>query len=225
MRDNTKFLTIGYDIVVFDCDSTLTEIEGIDLLAKRAGKEKEVKVLTEKAMNGKVEFKEVFHRRLNLIRPKKTDLDWLYKQYIKYQIKDAKEVIRLLHKAGKRVYVVTAGYEDPVKKFATYLGVPKENIFAVELKFDENGYYLGYNAKNVLTKSTGKRKVLQKISRLGSVIFVGDGATDLEAKNVVDLFVGFGGVVSRSIVQKNADVFINLKTLSPVLVLAQGEIR
>ncbi|MFQ6049828.1 MAG: HAD-IB family phosphatase [Candidatus Paceibacterales bacterium] len=222
MKKKRRFLPTGYDIVVFDCDSTLAEIEGIDLLAKRLGREKEVATLTNQAMNGKINFEDVFPARLNLIKPKRKDLEWLGRQYIKHQVKDAKRVIRKLQNLGKKVYIVTAAYETPVKKFATYLGIPAENVFTVELKFGRDEEYLGYNTKNPLIKNKGKRKVLQELAKFGSLLFVGDGATDLEAKDVVDTFVGFGGAVCRPVVREKADIFINLKTLIPIVALAQG---
>ena len=37
---------------------------------------------------------------------------------------------------------------------------------------------------------------------------IGDGASDLEAKPAVDLFIGFGGVHIRPLVRDNADVFV-----------------
>lgn len=222
IRKNRKFLPTGYDIVVFDCDSTLTEIEGIDLLARRLGKEKEVKVLTKRAMEGKINFEDIFPIRLDLIKPKRKDLEWLGEQYIKHQVRDAKSVIRKLQVMGKKVYIVTGAYEIAVKKFATYLGVPKTNVFAVKLKFGKNEDLLSYDVKNPLIKNKGKREILQELRKFGSLIFIGDGATDLEAKDAANLFVGFGGVICRTIVREKADVFINLKTLTPILPLVKG---
>lgn len=37
---------------------------------------------------------------------------------------------------------------------------------------------------------------------------VGDGVTDLQARPPADLFVGFGGIVTRDVVKKNADWFV-----------------
>lgn len=37
---------------------------------------------------------------------------------------------------------------------------------------------------------------------------VGDGVTDLQARPPADLFVGFGGIVTRDIVKKEADWFV-----------------
>ena len=222
MKNNRKISRTGYDIIVFDCDSTLTGVEGINFLAKKNNKIKQVEKLTEKAMNGEVRFEDVFSKRLNMIKPRKKDLELLYQEYLKHQIQDAKKVIILLKKAGKKFYIVTGGYEIPVKKFATYLGISKKNVFAVELKFDKNGHYLNYNINNILTRSNGKKVILKEIKKNGSVLFVGDGAIDLEVKNIVDLFVGFGGFSVRPKVKKNADIFINSKCLIPILTLMKG---
>ncbi|MBT4147320.1 MAG: haloacid dehalogenase, partial [Gammaproteobacteria bacterium] len=45
---------MSFDIIFFDCDSTLSEIEGIDELAERAGCGAEMAALTNAAMNGEV---------------------------------------------------------------------------------------------------------------------------------------------------------------------------
>jgi len=210
----------GFNNIVFDCDSTLSEIEGIDFLAKKRGKEKEVKVLTQQAMDGKIRFEDVFKKRLDLIQPKREDLDWLAGEYIRHCVSDAKEVIEQLKSLGKNVFVVTGGYKIAVVKFCDYLGISRKHIFAVEMEFNKEGEYIRYNEKNVLTRSGGKIEVLKKIRETGPTLFIGDAVTDLEAKPVVDLFIGFGGVVKREMVQKNADIYINKKSLMPVINLA-----
>ena len=51
-------------------------------------------------------------------------------------------------------------------------------------------------------------------------MLVGDGATDLEARPVVDSFVAFAGVADRPNVTAHADVVIRTPSLLPVLALA-----
>jgi phosphoserine phosphatase len=51
-------------------------------------------------------------------------------------------------------------------------------------------------------------------------MLIGDGTSDLEAGEAVDLFVGYGGVVARERVQAEADVFIRGESLAPILPLA-----
>lgn len=37
---------------------------------------------------------------------------------------------------------------------------------------------------------------------------IGDGVTDLQARPPADLFIGFGGIVTRDFVKQNADWFV-----------------
>ena len=46
---------------------------------------------------------------------------------------------------------------------------------------------------------------------------VGDGVSDLEAKPVVDLFIGFGGVGVRERVRAEADVYIEEPRLGSIV--------
>jgi phosphoserine phosphatase len=63
--------------------------------------------------------------------------------------------------------------------------------------------------------------------RFGRSILIGDGVSDLAARDVVDLFVGFTGVVARPHVVAESDVLITGDSLAPILLLAltESEIR
>ena len=54
-----------YATIVFDVDSTLSAIEGIDELAEAAGMRKEVSQLTNRAMRGEIPLESVY--KLSLI--------------------------------------------------------------------------------------------------------------------------------------------------------------
>ena len=118
------------------------------------------------------------------------------------------------------------------------LGVPPENIRAVELEYNElsgdwwhyyephtraHQTYLDYN-EGPLTVSSGKSRIVRELAgdRHGRRLMVGDGASDLATRAIVDLFVGFGGVVAREKVRKEADVFVQANSLAPILPLAAG---
>ena len=73
---------MSFDIICFDCDSTLSEIEGIDVLAERSGCGAEMAALTNAAMNGEVSLESVYAQRLNLIKPDHQAIDWLADLYI-----------------------------------------------------------------------------------------------------------------------------------------------
>ena len=61
------------------------------------------------------------------------------------------------------------------------------------------------------TKAMGKPKALQQLKdakKYDTMVMVGDGATDAQAKPPADAFIGFGGVVERQAVKEQADWFV-----------------
>jgi phosphoserine phosphatase len=92
-------------------------------------------------------------------------------------------------------------------------------VHAVSLKFDDQGHYDGFDGHSPLTRSGGKEIVVRDVlvRSKGKSAFIGDGVTDLEAKPVVNLFIGFGGVHVRPRVRENAEVYVTEPTLAAVL--------
>lgn len=226
----------SFDLIFFDCDSTLSAIEGIDELARFKGKEQRVGVLTEKAMNGDLDLSEVYGKRLQAIRPTRGQLKAIEEQYWETIIPDAQAVIAALQFLGKQVFIISGGLAEPVRGFGKRLGIPPENVQAVELEYNElSGNWWQYHQPQTqhsktyldyqdgpLTVSSGKPAIIEGLAagKHGRRLMVGDGASDLATRPVVDLFVGFGGVVAREKVLKGADVFIQSNSLAPVLPLA-----
>jgi phosphoserine phosphatase len=228
----------GYDLIFFDCDSTLSTIEGIDELARLKGKELRVSVLTDKAMNGDLDLSEVYGKRLKAIRPTRGQLKEIEDRYYETIVEDAREVIAALQFMGKQVFIISGGLVDAVRGFGRRLGVSPENIRAVELEYNElsgewwryhepqaqhSRTYLEYVA-GPLTISSGKPDIIQQLAgnHPGRRFMIGDGSSDLATRSVVDLFVGYGGVVSREKVKNGSDVFIESVSLAPVLPLVGG---
>ena len=58
------------DEIFFDCDSTLSTIEGIDELARLKGVEARIVELTNAAMDGKIPLQEVYAERLEACWPR-----------------------------------------------------------------------------------------------------------------------------------------------------------
>jgi len=58
--------------------------------------------------------------------------------------------------------------------------------------------------------------------RPGRRLMIGDGVSDLATREVVDLFVGYGGVSARDAVREHADAFIHCPSLAPLLPVAAG---
>ncbi len=226
------------DLIFFDCDSTLSAIEGVDELARLKGKEGRVGLLTQKAMDGDLDLSEVYGKRLRAIRPTRGQLAQIEQLYWERMVPDAPEVIAALQLLGKQVYVISGGLAAPVRGFARRLGVPDAHIRAVELEFNElSGDWWKYYAPEAraaesyldydegpLTASSGKPEIIRELSagQWGRRMMIGDGASDLSTKGTVDLFVGFGGVARRVRVEAEADVFVAPARLAPILPLASG---
>ena len=169
------------DTVVFDCDSTLSAIEGIDELA-RAHRE-EVAALTAAAMRGDVRLEEVYGRRLALVAPTREQVARLGRQYVDTMVEDAAATIRTLQAEGIRVRIMSGGLRPAVEVLAAELGVQAQNVAAVDMFFDGDGGYAGYEQASPLARTGGKRTLLEVWRRElhGPVMFVGDGVTDLDA--------------------------------------------
>lgn len=208
--------------VVFDCDSTLSALEGIDELA--GGQRAEVEALTAAAMRGDVPLEAVYGQRLDLIRPEWERLQRLARQYVRHLVPDAVQVVAALRTEGLTVGIVSGGLLPAVLGVADLLGIPREYVAAVDIRFDERGGYAGFDEASPLARSGGKCDVLAQWHVLagGRTMLVGDGATDAEAAPVVDVFVAYMGVATRTGVAEAADAVIRSASLAPVLPLALG---
>ena len=221
-----------YEHVFFDCDSTLTTIEGIDILAESAGKKWRVEVLTQAAMEGDLDLAEVYARRLRAVNPRQSQIRAIRRAYKRNPVEDAQAVITALKALGQEVYIISGGLLEPVREFGVFLGVPKENIRAVGVTYNElsgqwwvggDQQYLDFE-DGALTISDGKADIVEELlaGKKGRSLLVGDGISDLLAGRSVDLFAGFGGVVSREKVREEAPVFIHSQSLAPLLAVAAG---
>lgn len=221
--------------VFFDCDSTLTQVEGIDVLAESVGKKWRVGVLTQAAMDGELDLEEVYGKRLQAIKPTRGQVYHIRQVYKAFMVADARPVIAALQWLGHHVYIISGGLAEPVIEFGLYLGVPRHHIRAVDLWYNrlnghwwENGLpiedkYLDYQ-EGALTVSDGKAQIVRELlgDQPGRALLIGDGSSDLLAGRAVDLFVGFGGVVARPCVLAQAPAFIHSSSLTPLLALACG---
>jgi phosphoserine phosphatase len=186
-----------YATVAFDCDSTLSAIEGIEELARDC--RAEVERLTARAMDGRVPLEEVYGARLELIRPTRAAVAEVAEHYARHALPHARELVAALRALGKRVVVVSGGLLPAVLPFALGLGLAgPEDVLAVDLRFDPTGAYAGFDETSPLARSGGKIGVLRALAAgAGALAFVGDGATDLEAGPEAARFIAFGGVVRR----------------------------
>jgi phosphoserine phosphatase len=224
-----------FEHIFFDCDSTLTAVEGIDALADTVGKRRRVELLTRAAMDGTLDLEEVYAKRLRTLRPTRQQVLDIRRSYKRHIVEDAAQVVTALQALGHKVYIISGGLAEPVEEFGISLGIPRERIRAVDITYNQlsgewwekttgdSRRYMSHTA-GALTVSDGKAQIVRELlgAQRGRSLLIGDGNSDLLAGRTVDLFVGYGGVVTRPVVRANAPAFIECRSLAPLLALAGG---
>jgi phosphoserine phosphatase len=206
-----------FDVVFFDCDSTLSAVEGIDELARRAGVYDTVAPLTRLAMEGSLTLDEVYKKRLDLIRPDRAALAWLGAQYVEKVVPDARDTLAALTRLGKHVHIMSGGLHEAVVTLGDYLGVPREQVHAVPVRLSPTGDYVGFAEDAPLARSRGKAEQCRRLLKGARAALVGDGVTDLEAAAAGVFVVGFGGVIRREKLVERADAYCAGPALACVL--------
>jgi phosphoserine phosphatase len=166
-------------LIVFDMDSTLIQHEVIDEMANVYGIGEKVKLITERAMNGELNFDEALRERVALLKGlKKQDMERIVEN-----LKVTPGVERLISEVKKKGYktaIVSGGF----KYFAEYFKhkLQMDYAFANELEF--SGDELSGKVLGKIINAKEKASILEELAlrenlTLEQVVAVGDGANDL----------------------------------------------
>ena len=204
-------VTKSSKLILFDCDSTLSAIEGIDEIARARGPQvfAAVEAMTRDAMEGKIAVEDVYARRLAIIKPRLVDAEAVGRMYVEQVEPTAHATIGKLKAAGWTPVILSGGFRQAIAPLAKHLGIAR--VEAVDLFFDAAGEFAGFDEIFPTTRSGGKPECIARLKRElapGRTVMVGDGVSDLETKQVVDLFVGFGRYAERAKVKAGAHAFI-----------------
>ena len=208
-------------LLLLDCDSTLSAVEGIDELGRLRGPEvfAQVERMTAEAMDGGIPLETVFARRLELIRPTRAEVEAIAAKYLATVEPDAAAALARIRAAGWTTIVVSGGFTEAILPLARSLGI--DRVEAVGLRFAADGAYAGFDTEAPTARSRGKNAVARRLRAelaASEVVMVGDGASDLEVKGDADRVIGFGRYAVRAKVKAGADAFITrLADLPPLL--------
>lgn len=217
-------LSLPVSAIIFDCDSTLSSIEGIDFLAKNNGVGDAVRSLTSEAMSKTGLNPALYEERLDLIFPRREQVHALGHQYFAHRMPDIKEIITLFKRLNKSMYLVSAGVNPAVKIFGEMLQIPKENVYAVNLRFDQQGNFVDFERSSPLINNDGKREIIKMIKlKHKDILHIGDGKNDIVTLDLVTRFVGFGGVAYRKDIAELCKYYIHTHSLAPLIPLALTE--
>lgn len=201
-------------LVCFDMDSTLIQTEVIDELARRHGVGEQVSAITERAMNGEIDFNESFIQRIALLE----GLDENVMEDIAKNLPitdGAERLISTLKAFGYKTAILSGGFTYFGNYLKKMLGV--DYVYANELEIKDQkltGKHLGEIVD-------GKRKaelikLLAQVENLNinQVIAVGDGANDLPMLNLAGLGIAFH---AKPVVKENAQQSISTIGLDGIL--------
>ena len=203
-------------LVVFDMDSTLIEAEVIDELAKEAGVGEQVAEITERAMQGELDFSQSFAERLALL--KGLDENVLAGVASRLRLTEgAEHLIRSLKSLGYRTAILSGGFTYFARHLQQKLGI--DYIYANELEI-ENGKVTG-RVSGRIVDGQRKAELLLEIAERENVsreqiIAVGDGANDLPMLSQAGLGVAFR---AKPLVKESARHSISTLGLDAILYL------
>lgn len=179
-------------LICFDMDSTLIQTECIDELAMRAGVGDEVKVITESAMRGEIDFKESFTRRVALLK----GLDVSVMQDIADHLPVTEGVNRLmtvLKRCGYKIAILSGGFTFFGEQLQRRYGI--DYMYANELEVDDNGKLTGRYVGEIVDghRKAELLKLIAQVEKvnLAQTIAVGDGANDLPMISQAGLGIAF----------------------------------
>jgi phosphoserine phosphatase len=179
-------------LFVADMDSTMIGQECIDELADYANLKDEVAAITERAMQGELDFAGALEARVALLRGLEASA---IAECLRTRIRPnpgAKTLVATMKNEGALTVLVSGGFVDFVRPIARELGF--DRIKANELGFEDGRL----NGKTVgpIVDSTVKRRVAEdilKAERLGpeTLVAIGDGANDVPLIKLAGLGVGY----------------------------------
>jgi phosphoserine phosphatase len=199
-----------FNSVIFDVDSTLSAVEGIDWLAAQRGPEIEAwsAGLTERAMEGEIPIEAVYGERMRIVKPTLLEIEQLGRVYVERMATGAVGTIAELRANNVEVIMVSGGLREAILPLAKELGVDQKNVHAVSVFFGQDGTYAGFDDASLLTRQSGKRTIVGQMDLKGPILAVGDGMTDCEIKAVVQGFAAFVEFTRREAVIERADYVV-----------------
>ena len=203
-------------ILLADMDSTMIGQECIDELADLVGLREHIAALTERAMNGELDFKTALRQRVALLKGlREADLARVLAERITLT-PGARTLVRTMRERGAATMLVSGGFTYFTHRVARAIGFAHDE--GNELITDAQGRLTGAVADPILDKEA-KREYLLRLAELyriplSATLAVGDGANDLPMLMTAGLGVAYH---AKPIVEQAAPARIRFNDLTALL--------
>ena len=200
-------------LVVFDLDNVIIDGEAIDEIGKLANVEDDIAEITEKAMQGEIDFETSIKDRVQLLEG--TSIEEIEKVAEDLPLMPgACETVKCLKDKGVDVAIISGSFDVVADKVSDKLGVDTvyTNSFTVEdgkLTGEVTGPLVSGSKLDVL-----KDHVEEAGITLDEVVAVGDGANDISMIESAGCGIAFN---AKDSVKEIADVVVEEKDLCKVL--------
>ena len=206
----------GLHLVVMDVDSTLIQDEVIEVLARYAGREDQVRAVTEAAMRGELDFAGSLHARVAELARLREEVIERARGEIRLT-PGARTLCRTLKRLGYRVALVSGGFSEVIGPLAEELGVDAVRANGLEI---EDGVLTGRVRGPVIDRAAKEQALREFAVQFGiessRTVAIGDGANDLDMLAAAGHGIAFN---AKPVVQAAADSSINVPYLDTVLYL------
>ncbi len=201
-------------LIVFDMDSTLIQTEVIDELAMEAGVGEKVKAITEKAMNGEMDFNESLIQRVSELKGLKEEvLETIYQRLPLTE--GVFEFIKTVKSLGYKVALISGGFTyfaDALKEKLNldYAFANQLEIINGELTGKIEGPIINAEQKATLVKLISQQENIS----MEQVVAIGDGANDLPMLNAAGLGIAYH---AKDIVKNQASQHMSHGPMTSIL--------
>ena len=200
-------------LVVFDLDNVIIDGEAIDEIGKLANVEDDIAEITEKAMQGEIDFETSIKDRVQLLEG--TSIEEIEKVAEDLPLMPgACETVKCLKDKGVDVAIISGSFDVVADKVSDKLGVDTvyTNSFTVEdgkLTGEVTGPLVSGSKLDVLKDHVDEAGIT-----LDEVVAVGDGANDISMIESAGCGIAFN---AKDSVKEIADVVVDEKDLCKVL--------
>ncbi|MCX2431694.1 HAD-IB family phosphatase [Pedobacter sp. GR22-10] len=200
---------------IIDFDSTFTQVEALDELARISLKNhpdkeaifQKIEDYTNFAMEGKLSFSESLAQRVKLLEANEEHLKLLIKHLKKKVSTSFSRNAEFFKKHADDVLIVSGGFKEFITPVVSQYHIKKENIYANTFVTTGDGKIIDYDHANPLSEEGGKVKLLQHLKLEGMLFGIGDGYSDFQLREsgLINKFFAFTENIARESIVAKAD--------------------